>query len=628
MLVYFADSLNTWTSGPHRDFATRPFAVARGGGAASERRSGKGAVSKRIPGVAKPRRQKFAPPGRRLCAVPILLVALLCGPGFAVDFTSSNLPIVDIRTDGEPIPDEPKNEAWMGIIDNGPEQRNHIGDPFNGYVGNIGIEVRGSSSQGFPKKSYALETRAADGENLNVPLLGMPSENDWVLHAPYSDKSLMRNALACWIARQMQNYASRTRFCEVVLNGDYQGIYVLMEKIKRDKNRVDISTLREKDSAGDELTGGYIIRFDRFVAGQTEGWYSAYSFAALSRLFYQYHYPQASAITVEQEMYIQGFFNQLEDILAGQQFSDPEQGYARYIDVASFVDHIIINEVAKNVDAYRLSTFMYKDKDSIDGRLVMGPIWDFNLAFGNVNYNVHPSAEIRGDPRHEVQINNRIVWGSVPFWIWWRRILQDEAFIAALGERWQALRGDFLHGERIDAKIDSIALHLEEAQARNFARWPILGEWVWPNYFVGQTYAEEVEYLKEWLAGRLAWLDGNFIAGIRLVADLPPDNIVFTYAAESPVALSFALGQNYPNPFNSRTAIRFAVATRVPVDLSIYNLKGQKVATLVKEVKKAGEYVAHWDGMDRAGNELAAGIYLYRIKSGSFRKIKKMLLLK
>ena len=622
MLVYFTDSLNAWTSAPRGDFAAHPLAVAgRGCG-------GVGTVGRSRPDAATPERQKYAPPGRRFCAVLILLVALLSSPGFAVDFTSSNLPIIDIRTDGEPIPDEPKIEAWMGVIDKGPEQRNHIGDPFNGYVGNIGIEVRGSSSQSFPKKSYALETRTADGENLDVELLGMPPENDWVLYAPYSDKSLMRNALACWIARQMQPYASRTRFCEVVLNGDYQGIYVLMEKIKRDKNRVDISTLREEDSAGDELTGGYIIRFDRFVAGQTAGWYSAYSFAALPRLFYQYHYPRASTITLEQEMYIQGFFNQLEDILAGRQFSDSEQGYARYIDVASFVDHIIINEVAKNVDAYRLSTFMYKDKDSIDGRLVMGPIWDFNLAFGNINYNVHPSAEMREDPRHEVQINNRIVWGSVPFWIWWRRILQDEAFIAALEERWQVLRGDFLQRAGIDAKIDSMALHLEEAQARNFARWPVLGEWVWPNYFVGQTYAEEVEYLKEWLAGRLAWLDGNFIAGIRLVADLPPDDIVFTYAAETPVVPSFALGQNYPNPFNGRTTIRFAVATRTPVDLSIYNLNGQKVATLVEGVRKAGEYTVDWDGMDRAGNELAAGIYLYRINSGSFRKVEKMLLLK
>ena len=124
------------------------------------------------------------------------------------------------------------------------------------------------------------------------------------------------------------------------------------------------------------------------------------------------------------------------------------------------------------------------------------------------------------------------------------------------------------------------------------------------------------------------WLDGNFIAGIRLVADLPPDDIVFTYAAETPVVPSFALGQNYPNPFNGRTTIRFAVATRTPVDLSIYNLNGQKVATLVEGVRKAGEYTVDWDGMDRAGNELAAGIYLYRMKLGSFREVKKILLLK
>src|SRR5690606_9969158 len=137
---------------------------------------------------------------------------------------TSNLPIVVIDTQGRAIPDEPKILARMGIIDNGEGVRNSTGDPFNGYDGFVGIEVRGASSQAFPKKQYAIETRDADGEDVNVSLLGLPGEEDWILQGPYSDKSLMRNVLVYHLARRMGRYASRTRYAEVVLNDEYQGV--------------------------------------------------------------------------------------------------------------------------------------------------------------------------------------------------------------------------------------------------------------------------------------------------------------------------------------------------------------------------------------------------------------------
>ena len=225
-----------------------------------------------------------------------------------VDFTSSNLPIVLIDTRGRAIPDEPKVEAWMGIIDNGVGKRNDIDDDLNGYDGAIGIELRGSSSQGFAKRSYSVETRDADGENLNLPLLGMPEENDWILHGPYSDKSLMRNVIAYWIKSLMGRYASRTRFCEVVLNGDYIGVYVMVEKIKRDVNRVDIAKMEATDSAGDAVTGGYILRIDRFVQGVDGGWYSRFGLEE-QLPYYRYEYPKDDRITPAQELYIQGYIN-------------------------------------------------------------------------------------------------------------------------------------------------------------------------------------------------------------------------------------------------------------------------------------------------------------------------------
>ena len=157
-----------------------------------------------------------------------ILGFLVSTPAEAQILTSSQLPIVIIDTDGSEIPDEPKIMAYMGVIDNGPGVLNNVDDAFNAYDGYIGIELRGSSSQMYPKKQYAVETREADGSNLNVSLLGMPSENDWILNGPFSDKSLIRNVLTYTLTRQMGWYATRTRFCEVIINGDYRGLYVLM----------------------------------------------------------------------------------------------------------------------------------------------------------------------------------------------------------------------------------------------------------------------------------------------------------------------------------------------------------------------------------------------------------------
>ena len=153
-----------------------------------------------------------------------------------VVFESSNLPIIKIKTNGLDIPYDPRIIAEMGVINNGPDMRNNVDNPATDFAGRISIEIRGAISRKFPKKSYALETQDADGDNANVSLLGMPAENDWILHAPYSDKTLMRNVLAYHLAWQTGHYASRTRYCELLVNDEYMGIYVLMEKIKIDDN--------------------------------------------------------------------------------------------------------------------------------------------------------------------------------------------------------------------------------------------------------------------------------------------------------------------------------------------------------------------------------------------------------
>lgn len=177
-----------------------------------------------------------------------------------VQFDSTNLPIILIDTQGNEIIDEPKIQARMKIIFNNDGKTNRISDSANIYNDYIGIEIRGSSSQMFPKKAYSIETRDSSGEDNDVSLLGFPEESDWVLYAPYSDKTLLRNVLAYKFANNLGRYASHTKFCEVFLNGDYIGVYVFMEKIKRDKNRVDIKKLEPEDNSGDALTGGYLLQ--------------------------------------------------------------------------------------------------------------------------------------------------------------------------------------------------------------------------------------------------------------------------------------------------------------------------------------------------------------------------------
>ena len=556
------------------------------------------------------------------CRERILLLSLLLAVPcsvFAVEFNSSNLPIFLIDTDRRTIPDEPKVDARMRVIDNGPDRRNHVEDEPNGYDGHIGIELRGSSSLNFPKKSYGLETRDEMGDNLNVPLLGMPSENDWILHGPYSDKSLMRNAIAYWMANEMGQYASRTRFCEVVVNGDYIGLYVLLEKIKRDGERVDIARLDEDEISGEEVSGGYILRIDRFEEGVDGGWFSWLSLGE-QRPFYRYEYPDADDIRPQQEFHIQSFMNDLELALASPEFADPVVGYRRYIDTASLVDYLIVNEVAKNVDAYRLSMFMHKDRESRDDRLKFGPVWDFNLGFGNVDYDIHPDAPITGVHTADMQLGSRRLWGSWQFWFWLRRIVQDPAFLAELDERWREVRAGILTEEAIESRIDEVALLLGEAQERNFERWPVLGAYVWPNYFVGDSHAEEVDYLKRWFRDRLAWMDADFIGAASTIPDIEVDHVTVANGVARSRPHQFALLPNFPNPFNGSTTITYAMPATGEARLSVYSMAGQRVAVLAQGWHGSGVHQVKWDGRNRAGDEVGSGTYALRLETEAGRQ--------
>lgn len=507
-------------------------------------------------------------------------------------FTSSNLPIVILNTNNQSIPDEPKIEAEMKMIDNGLGNLNHVTDFPNAYNNKIGIERRGSTSGDFPQKSYGFETRDVNGTVKDTILFGMPNEHDWILYAPYNDKSCMRNILTYELANKMQHYASRTVLCELVLNGQYQGIYTLMEKIKRDPNRVDIAKLLPTDIFGDDLTGGYIIKIDKTTGSNVDGWTSNYQAADNSDINFQYHYPKSDVIEPQQKDYIQAYVDSFETALAGPNFANPTTGYRKYSVPETFIDFLILNEISKNVDGYRLSTFFHKEKDSKGGKLRMGPMWDFNLAWWNADYCAG------NDPTGwQYDFSNTCPGGWQPP-TWWARMLEDPWFQDELKCRWTILRQTFLSNDSLDAKIDSIAQYIDTAKDRHFDKWPLLGIYTWPNPSpIPADYPGEIVALKTWIINRATWIDNNILGTCHL-------GIIEQEIASLSV---------YPNPFNEELKVSWFSTGMSNAKIKLFNLNGNEISSL----ETAPAYGMNEVKLNNFSNTLSSGIYWVEIQEGS-----------
>ena len=483
-----------------------------------------------------------------------------------VEFTSSNLPIVIIQTEGKTLTNREKSGATMKIIDNG-KKRNKITDPANGYDGNIKIKLRGNSSLFFDQKRFTFETVTSEGKANDVELLGMPADNDWVLLAPYNDVSMMRDAFAFDMWNNMGHWAPHTRYCEVVMNGKYIGVYTLCEKIKRGKNRIDIAKLTSKDTTGIDITGGYIVRVDPPDEGEKSftsdvpgimntnvgGMFGGFGggmggfgggFGGRATVTWTILCPKASKMTDKQQEYIANYVNTVEKVIQSDEFADPVNGYAKYIDVESFVDYFIHTELSLNADGLKRSTYFYKTKQNEDGtggKLHAGTVWDYNLAYGNCNF---------------ANANNIEAWvyeGSEtnPTPAMWKRLTEDPAFMAKVKARWKELRKDYLSIESINRFIDEHAAQLQEAQARQYTKYSDLlvpkredgqnaqgqqnggfggfggfgGGFPGGGGFGGfggggaagmfsaytvSSYDEEIGILKKWFADRIAFLDKNW----------------------------------------------------------------------------------------------------------------------
>ena len=410
-------------------------------------------------------------------------------------FTDSNLPIVLITTDtnsetGEPleIADEFRIGAIMKVIYRPDGTRNFLTDQINpeflNYNGRISIEIRGSSSQFLGKKPYGLTTLESDNtSNNNVSILDMPQENDWILNALAFDSALIRDFLSYDLSRSMGNYAPRGRFCEVVINGDYKGLYILMEKIKVDSKRVNILKMDTSDNVLPNVTGGYITKCDKTTGGDPVAW--DFETGISNFVSFIHDSPNPETVTQEQNDYIFNEFNSLETIMNSQNASI-ETGFPSVIDVPTFVDFMIMNELASNVDGYQLSTYFHKDRN---GKLRAGPIWDFNLAYGLDVFGVRSQTDVW-------QFDNGDNVGAK----FWKNLFDNPVFKCYLNRRWTIITAanQPLNWTTIENKIADYETLLTEASSRENVRWNTVFD-----------FQNSVNEVRNWLEIRINWLDEN-----------------------------------------------------------------------------------------------------------------------
>lgn len=423
----------------------------------------------------------------------IYILLYLSKLSYSQAFTDSNLPIVLINTDGGvEIPDSPRVLATMKIINSAEGFRNYLSDqntPSNlNYNGRISIEIRGSSSQVLPKKQYGLTTIMADNiSNNNVSLLGLPVENDWILNGLGFEPSLIRDYLNYNLSRMMGDYASRTVYCEVMINGFYQGLYVLQEKIKQGSDRVNVIKIESADNTFPKITGGYITKADKTTGGDPVAWTMSSSLR-INDVAFIHELPKPENVTSQQNNYIHSEFEKLSSTASAGNISF-ENGYPSVIDIPSFVDYMIINELSANTDAYQYSTYYHKDRN---GKLRAGPIWDLNLTYG---YDL----AIWGFDRSKTntwQFSNGDNEGPK----FWRDLFNNPEFRCYLSKRWNQLiqPGQPLNLSAIEVFIDKTVATISEAAVRENIKWGTVPD-----------LSNEITKIKDFLKLRIPWMTSN-----------------------------------------------------------------------------------------------------------------------
>lgn len=457
----------------------------------------------------------------------------------SVSLDSSFLPIINITTNEMGVEtDTGKVSGKMYIYRNTNGKVNKTSD-FPELICNIGIKIRGNSTKDWPKKNYTLETQDYSGQNFNVPLLGLPAENDWVLNGPFADKSQIRNVLSFSLGQAiMDGWTPHTRYCELILNGEFMGLYVLIETIKRDSNRIDIKKIKPSEISGNDLTGGYIFKMDQ---------------NGLETV-----YPKPEEIAPEQKKYISNIYYGFTGAAKSTTFLDSINGFKNKIDIKNFIDYTIVNEFTKNVDAYQYSFYMHKDRNDINDKLLFGPIWDFDLSFGNINAQ-------NGQKSTGWQFAESSCWK-----MYQKSVFRDTFMVRMLRERWIDLRKTTLKEESLFQRIDSIYNSVSDPIKRNYEVWPFDGKVmdIWGYKHPAKTYNEDMNLMKTFITNRLTWIDG---AVKTLYYAMPPA----TYADENIAMKNFII--SYPNPCSSELNSNFIIDENKPYQFDIYTMMGQQV---------------------------------------------------
>ena len=412
--------------------------------------------------------------GARLALLAAVAAAAAFPTGAAAEGESLKLPVVLVDApDG--VVDEPKRDATMRVFD---RQRREE------YSGRVGIELHGAGSiRNDPKKSYAVETRSESGDNRDVPLLGMPADDDWVLVASYRDESLLRNYVAYATSRWLGRYAARTRLVEVVLNNSYEGVYLLAEEPKLHDRRVAVD-----DS---DLSGGYLL--EMVFEDRTEG--ERFFTTPVKNKPVIYEDPHPDDLSFGRATWIRHYVNRFERRLYSDRFRDRRRGYRRYLDMDAAVDFVLLSEFFRNVDTFRASTYMHK---GVGEKLALGPAWDFDHAIGN---------QLRPE-------DNRTTGWEYSASPWAERLYAGPAFRRRAAERWRDLRDRGLV-RHVKRTIRRGARELAGGPAeRNFTRWPVFGTDVaYPDDprtgAPPASHAQAVDYLEWWIIKRDRWITRN-----------------------------------------------------------------------------------------------------------------------
>ncbi len=485
---------------------------------------------------------------------------------------SSNLPVMVINTFGKTI-----SEAWTPshfmLLEPEEDGRTKMTGRAS-LSSNAALKIRGSSTSGTAKPSWALEIRDSLGDDRAVGMLDLPADSDWILHAPFSfDRALIRNPFIFEMSNQVGRWATHNRFCEVyraqggsVSSADYMGVYNFLEKIKQGKDRVDIEDLEPNYDTEPLVGGGYMLKIDRLdpgdqginAAGQTMGLV----------------YPKEQEISAKQKAWVVKYLNDFLRALNGPRYTDPVLGYHPYVDVDSWIDHHLLNVLAKNVDALRLSAYFYKTRT---GKIEFGPIWDFDRSMESTDGR-------DDDPRTWNGTGDGTPFFTYP---WWGRLFSDPEFNRRYKLRWLELRKGAFSNQNMSMVIDDMAAELNEAQARNNTRWI--------SQLGSANFATETNRMKTWLVARGNWIDSQYIfppdfvtpsgsveKGFKAVITVPSGEIFYTINGPDPMGANsapHAEAKPYTAPIlveeNSRIRARARLSPTqwTPMSQAVYTTK-------------------------------------------------------